>query len=113
MFVSGAYEDFIADMLLVCPNLETLEIDSVVRLAALAPLPKSVHTVTLRPSLMTPREGYIEGLVAALMAGLFASKTGEIILEWGPVGKSSWKFLKKIAERRGVQLVHRLVPCAT
>lgn len=65
--VVGACEEFIADTLANRQELETLEINGVVHLAVLPPLPPRIHTVTLRLESQTaPHEEYVEGLVCAL-----------------------------------------------
>ncbi|CDO73268.1 hypothetical protein BN946_scf185008.g30 [Trametes cinnabarina] len=43
--MSGVPTEFVADMLLVCPEVETVEIASPARLYVVAPMPQSVHTL--------------------------------------------------------------------
>lgn len=107
--IMGACEEFVGDMVGTCSLLETLKIDGVVRLAVLAPLPSTVHTVTLWPPRTDSREGYIEGLVCALIAGLFTSNRAKMFLEWGPIEQPAWAWLTDIGDQTGVRLVHNLI----
>ncbi|KAI0693186.1 hypothetical protein C8T65DRAFT_668369 [Cerioporus squamosus] len=46
--MSGVPSEVVADMLEVCPNVETLEVINASKLSVLAPLPPSVRTIVLR-----------------------------------------------------------------
>jgi hypothetical protein len=86
LLTRGASEEFTADMVAACPNLETLEIYSTPRLAILASLPCNVHTVVLRMPCKKSYQRHIEGLVGAMVVGLSTSLTScrpRIKLQWG------------------------------
>jgi hypothetical protein len=111
LFIGGAREGFLADIVAACPNLQTLDIESTPRLNLLEWLPYTVHTVILRIASNVTRRGYIKALVGALMAGWPSSpplQKPQIILEWGEIEKSTWMWLQEIAQNRGVQLAHHL-----
>jgi hypothetical protein len=91
--IVGACEEFIVDMTAACPNLATLEIESMPHLTILASLPRSVHTVVLRISSNASHWERINALVEAVVAGLLSpspSQKPRIIVEWGEIERFTW-----------------------
>lgn len=107
--VSGVPAEFVADMLQICPALETLEMANPARLYVLAPLPKSVRTVVLRvPGIVLDREQIHWWMLTAAMEGkLFHPEAhGRIVVRSGTPDPVAWTETKRFCRRFGVDLVY-------
>ncbi|KAI0367040.1 hypothetical protein BV20DRAFT_971148 [Pilatotrama ljubarskyi] len=107
--VSGVPTEFVADMLEICPELETLEVAMPARLYVLAPLPKSVRTLVLNvPGLTLDREHMHWWMLTAAMEGkLFHPEAkGRIVVRAGTPDPVVWTDLKRHCKRFGVELVY-------
>ncbi|OJT09626.1 hypothetical protein TRAPUB_13879 [Trametes pubescens] len=107
--VSGVPAEFVADMLQICPGLETLEMANPARLYVLAPLPESVRTVVLRvPGVALDREQIHWWMLTAAMEGkLFhPDARGRIVVRSGTPDPVAWTETKRFCRRFGVDLVY-------
>lgn len=107
--VSGVPAEFVADMLQICPALETLEMANPARLYVLAPLPESVRTVVLRvPGVTLDREQIHWWMLTAAMEGkLFHPEAGgRIVVRSGTPDPVAWTETKRFCRRFGVDLVY-------
>ncbi|KAI0820836.1 hypothetical protein BC628DRAFT_1412936 [Trametes gibbosa] len=107
--VSGVPAEFVADMLQICPGLETLEMASPARLYVLAPLPASVRTVVLRVAGRTLDREQMQWwmLTAAMEAKLFdPAAGGRIVVRSGTPDPVAWTETKRFCGRFGVELVY-------
>ncbi|KAI1784203.1 hypothetical protein LXA43DRAFT_1186573 [Ganoderma leucocontextum] len=110
--LSGVPTPFVAAMLHVCPNVETLEITNPTQLAELAPLPPAVRTLVLRhPGVTVPSEKTIASwtLSTALEGGLFPEGEGtkpRIVVRSGTPDPESFIELRRSCKRFDVDLVH-------
>ncbi|KAI0731209.1 hypothetical protein C8Q76DRAFT_718047 [Earliella scabrosa] len=105
--VSGVPMEFVADMLKVCPNVETLEIMRPARLYALVPLPLSVHTLVLRhPGVALDQEVmHWWTLEAALEGGLLPSGgKARIVVQSSSPDPLAFTEMKRICKRYGAEL---------
>ncbi|KAI0352327.1 hypothetical protein OH77DRAFT_1409321 [Trametes cingulata] len=107
--VSGVPTEFVADMLEICPKLETVEMAMPARLYVLAPLPKSVRTLVLNvPGTTLDREQMHWWMLTAAMEGkLFHPEAkGRIIVRAGTPDPVAWTDLRRHCKRFGVELVY-------
>ncbi|RDX54276.1 hypothetical protein OH76DRAFT_1398590 [Lentinus brumalis] len=107
--MSGVPSEVVADMLEVCPNVETLEIINASKLSVLAPLPPSVRTIVLRYPWwpMGVEEMSWWTLGEALREGLFhPGSRPQIVLRSGT--PNPWYFIPNwgLCKYYGVDLVY-------
>ncbi|KAI0331440.1 hypothetical protein GY45DRAFT_1300876 [Cubamyces sp. BRFM 1775] len=117
--MSGVPTEFVADMLHVCPELETVEIANPARLYVIAPLPENVHTLVLRvPGVTLSREQMHWWMLTAAMDGkLFhAEAKGRIVVRSGTPDPVAWTETKRHCKRYGVELIYEReeseLPCS-
>lgn len=107
--LSGVPPEFIADMLQVCTEVETLEIVGPACLYALSPLPASVRTLILRhpgPRL-TSKEMYWWMLAHAMEGGLVrADSRVRIVVRSGTPHPGLFTDLKRCCKSHGAVLVY-------
>ncbi|KAI0923844.1 hypothetical protein AcW1_006689 [Taiwanofungus camphoratus] len=110
LIVSGAPLQFVSDIIETCPNLETVEVDGATNLAALTPVPWSLHTLTLRmpPTELSTAEIEKWKLSEAFEAGLLSrsSTPAQILVQSGQPEASGWEQAKKLCNGLKIQLVH-------
>ncbi|RPD76583.1 hypothetical protein L226DRAFT_533664 [Lentinus tigrinus ALCF2SS1-7] len=109
--MSGVPSEVVADMLEVCPSVETLEIVNPSKLSVLAPLPPSVRTIVMRypwwPTGMEETSWWMLG--EAMRKGLFHPSLPDrpqIILRSGT--PNPWSFIPnwRLCKHYGVDLVY-------
>ncbi|KAI1783959.1 hypothetical protein LXA43DRAFT_1044566 [Ganoderma leucocontextum] len=107
--LSGVTTAFVAVMLQVCPNVETLEITNPAQLIALVPLNPAVRTLVLRhPGIALSRKTMTSWtLFSALDAGLFLSGTKpRIIVRSGTPEPVAFIGLRRSCKRFNADLVY-------
>ncbi|KAH9852148.1 hypothetical protein C2E23DRAFT_827720 [Lenzites betulinus] len=107
--VAGVPAEFVADMLQICPGLETLEMANPARLYVLAPLPPSVRTVVLRVPGITLDKEHMHWwmLTAAMESKLFDPDAGgRIVVRSGTPDPVAWTETKRFCRRFGVELLY-------
>ncbi|RPD63062.1 hypothetical protein L227DRAFT_572911 [Lentinus tigrinus ALCF2SS1-6] len=109
--MSGVLSEVVADMLMVCPNVETLEIVNASKLSVLAPLPPSVRTIVMRYQWWPTRveETFWCMLREVMRKGLFhpgLPDRPQIILRSGTPNPRSFIPNWRLCKRYGVDLVY-------
>ena len=117
--LSEVTTDFGLDILEVCPNVETLELENVseagglIRVPAITPLPPSVRTLVLRHpgAALSEREILCPwGLHTALRDGLFPRGTTgtkpRIVVRSGPVEPVVFARVRRVCEQFDAELAY-------
>ncbi|KAI0763815.1 hypothetical protein BD413DRAFT_483560 [Trametes elegans] len=107
--LSGVPAEFAADVLALCPGVETVEMANPARLYVLAPLPPSVRTLVLcAPGRTLDREQMHWWMLTAAMEGkLFhPDARGRIVVRAGTPDPVAWTESKRFCKRFGVELVY-------
>ena len=108
--VAGAPPEFLADMLEVCPNAETVEVARPSRLNALVPLPPSVRTLVVRQpgKSLDEQEMRWWQMESAVENGLFTCGPGSarIVVRSGTPAVEAFVEMSRRCRRTGVQVVY-------
>ncbi|KAH9935902.1 uncharacterized protein BXZ73DRAFT_89396 [Epithele typhae] len=106
--IAGAPTGFAADMVQVCPEVETVELLRPTRVDELAPLPPSVRTLVIRhPHFLLQSEQMLWWkLEDAVADGLFAARGGRVIIRAGTPDPHLFWDMQRLCRKHHVELVY-------